>query len=379
MQIRSDLFDFISGIGYQPVLSEYTSFPIDPDNDTIENCIQNVATSDILILILGGKYGHTIDTGKSITNTEYLYAKQIGLPIYVFIYKPLITILPVWSQNKEVDFSQTVDTPKVFEFVEELRLKNKSWCFEFEKAQDIFSTLKIQLSHLFKSALDLRRKMKVSDQPEYFKFLSPSALNLAVRKDSYFEPLFFLQVLKDELKRSENLKLDLDYKIIYACTREIKSPLELIQWGHLQIQTAQVLIESIGKLFKDAFPVFFGEPGVSSDLKGLYYIGCSLAKVFREMINWTIDMRSIAVHDDFVIIRDTLSRFMLTTIEAIWVYPENSMNILTDAQKVHRETGEHPSVNASIVLEVDSTIFEKFTSEMAIITEKTKLGYYQED
>jgi hypothetical protein len=42
-QIRADLLDFLRDeVGYQPLLSEYVSFPIDPDVDTIENCRRRV-------------------------------------------------------------------------------------------------------------------------------------------------------------------------------------------------------------------------------------------------------------------------------------------------------------------------------------------------
>ena len=38
-QIRTDLSVFISdNLGYIPLLSEFPSFPVDPDVDTIENC-----------------------------------------------------------------------------------------------------------------------------------------------------------------------------------------------------------------------------------------------------------------------------------------------------------------------------------------------------
>ncbi len=54
-QIRTDLAEFIEReVGYRPLLSEYPSFPIDPDADTIENCKQRVERdADILILLLG--------------------------------------------------------------------------------------------------------------------------------------------------------------------------------------------------------------------------------------------------------------------------------------------------------------------------------------
>ena len=58
-QIRSDLRQFIKDdLGYSALLSEFPSFPVDPDKDTIENCRKRVeANTDILVLVIGGRYG----------------------------------------------------------------------------------------------------------------------------------------------------------------------------------------------------------------------------------------------------------------------------------------------------------------------------------
>lgn len=57
--MRQDLRDFIEcDLVYEPILSEYNSFPINPDIDTVENCLRIVEQrADILVLIVGGRYG----------------------------------------------------------------------------------------------------------------------------------------------------------------------------------------------------------------------------------------------------------------------------------------------------------------------------------
>ena len=364
-QIRADLYDFISGMGHQPIMSEYTSFPIDPDNSTIENCVQNVATADILILILGNRYGYIIDSGKSITNTEYLYAKQNGIPIYIFIYKPLINILPIWKVNKGADFSSTVDSPKVFEFVDELRNDNKSWCFDFEKAQDILPTLKIQFSHLFKQSLDLRKKYRVSDQPEFYKQLSPVAINIVLKKEMMYETLFFMQVLKDEIEKHEDLKLDLEYKILTNCSREINDLHELSKWMTVNFETIQHLTQSLDNLFNNAYKVFYGEPGIPSDIKGLYYVACGMAKIYKEMILWSINIKSTKVDDDFVVMRDALSDFPALSLDQIWKYPTIAMSeIHKGVVACHANPDQTISIKASLTLETDDKLTNIFYAEM---------------
>lgn len=310
-QIRSDLFDFILESGFHPVLSEYNSFPIDPGNDTITNCIQNVETADIFILIVGNRYGNIIDNNKSITNTEYLYAKNSGIPTYIFIYKPLIQVLPIWKNNREADFSSTVDSTKVFEFVEELREKNQNWCFEFDKGQDIINTIRIQFSHLFKSSLDLRKRFKISIQTDFFKKLPPVAINTIIKKDELYEVKFFAQVLKAELEQHENLKNDLEYQILFGCNTRVEDIKQLLDWFSQSMETVNQFIQSCTTLFNVTFKHYYGEPGVPSDLKGLYYVANTLAKLYKEMVTWSLQIKSTYVEKDFELIRDYFSKITI--------------------------------------------------------------------
>ena len=118
-QIREDLKDFFeNNYGFDTILSEFNSFPVDPCVGTFENCLNNVdKCADIFILIIGTRYGYVTDQGKSITNLEYLHAKAKGIPIFIFVSKQLYNNLPLWKSNKDGDFSSVVDNPKIFEFV----------------------------------------------------------------------------------------------------------------------------------------------------------------------------------------------------------------------------------------------------------------------
>src|SRR6266536_3256695 len=84
-QLRADLARFIADeLGYQALLSELPSFPVDPDLDTIENCQARVRENvDVFVLVIGGRYGSIDDkTSRSVTNLEFLAARQKGLPVY---------------------------------------------------------------------------------------------------------------------------------------------------------------------------------------------------------------------------------------------------------------------------------------------------------
>ena len=93
------------------MLSEYSTFPLDPNIGTLNNCLQVVdERADIFILVVGCRYGSVTETGRSITNMEYLKAKAKGIPIYAFVDKKILSVLSLWKDNPNADFRSTVDT-----------------------------------------------------------------------------------------------------------------------------------------------------------------------------------------------------------------------------------------------------------------------------
>ena len=75
-QLRADLHSYVEQAGFEPVLSEYPTFPVDPDETAIENCRKMVESrADIFVLVVGGRYGSLTEQGKSVTNLEYLSAR----------------------------------------------------------------------------------------------------------------------------------------------------------------------------------------------------------------------------------------------------------------------------------------------------------------
>src|SRR6266481_3633603 len=75
-QLRADLYSYVDQAGFEPVLSEYPSFPVDPDERTVENCRKAVENrADVFVLVIGGRYGSVAEDGKSVTNLEYVTAR----------------------------------------------------------------------------------------------------------------------------------------------------------------------------------------------------------------------------------------------------------------------------------------------------------------
>lgn len=369
-QIRTDLFEYLYSSGYTPFLSENHDFPINPQKDTIDNCIDNVKTNtDIFILVVGNRYGFQIENGKSITNTEYLYAKKLGLPIYVFIYKPIISILPIWKKNKKGDFSDSVDSTKIFEFVQDLRETDNNWCFEFETAQDIVKVLKVQFSYLFKESLKIRTRFN-SNLPDFYKKLTPEAINILLNKEDMFEILFFVQTLEDELIKFEELKYDFEYQVLFKSKKRIDDDNELLRWLRQNFQSVNNITDSANNLMNKAFPTYFGAPGVASDIKGLNYVGSAMARLYGEMINWYNDIKSTSVEKEYELLRDSLALFTIKSAEKIWNYPNQIKDAIFNGQERVKNGEESVGIECILTFETDKDAMEIYNREIDKLNNK---------
>jgi len=321
-QIRTNLYEHLESNGYTPMLSEYTNFPINPSEKTIGNCINAVKNNaDIFVLIVGNRYGSMLDNGKSITNTEFLAAKSKGIPIYVFVDKRMMSILPVWKKNKDGDYTDIVDNTKIFEFISEVRDNEQLWVHEFESAQNIVTILKTQMSYLFKESLKLKSRFDAEFNDLFKNNLSNKAINILLEKEELYELNFFIQTLVDEIKQKESIKQDYEYRIFLDTNNSIRDDADLLGWFQDRSDTILNLIASLNNLINTAFPIYFGEPGVESDLKGLYYISQTYSRIFKKVIDWTIETSSTIVEEEREVIKSHLANLTRQLIKDIWNFP----------------------------------------------------------
>jgi hypothetical protein len=113
-------------------------------------------------MVMGGRYGSMTDQGKSVTNLEYVTAKAKGIPVYVFVMRSLLSILPVWRENPGGNYASVADSPKLFDFISSIQSGGDQWVFPFDDAQEIVSVLRAQLAYLFGDALELRKRASQS-------------------------------------------------------------------------------------------------------------------------------------------------------------------------------------------------------------------------
>ena len=80
---RSAAKQAIEALGHVPVLMECTH-PASPDSPR-EACLEEVAESDVVVLLIGRRYGGVLESGKSATHEEWDHALSFNKDILVFV------------------------------------------------------------------------------------------------------------------------------------------------------------------------------------------------------------------------------------------------------------------------------------------------------
>jgi hypothetical protein len=327
-QIRADLARFIADeLGYTPLLSELPSFPIDPDLDTVSNCRTRVEKdANVFVLVIGGRYGSIDDkTDKSVTNLEFLSAKRKGIPIYAFVEKSMLAVIPVWKSNPTADFSAVVDTPRVFEFIEYARSQERVWTFPFETAQDIINALRRQLAFLFSDSLRTRLRLSGEGLPSYFDALGPKALRIALEKPKGWEYLLFLQSWLDEVERrsdslweyQSHLTLDPAEYVIAKTAGD---------WILTRMHELEAFVESANKLLNIHAQEAFGEPGQPGDPQRIVWVSRMLGSVLDGILRWAKRIRCARFEAPFERVGAELSGFVEDVIVQLQTFPRTSLS-----------------------------------------------------
>ncbi|WP_299493527.1 DUF4062 domain-containing protein [uncultured Shewanella sp.] len=362
-QVRSDIRDLIQTFGLEPVLSEYDSFPVFPDTDTISNCLRNVREkADIFVLIIGSRYGFQTDGGKSITNLEYLEAKRKGIPIYVFVNTGILDILPIWKNNPDADFSSHVENQKVFEFVENVSHFKSNWVYKFDTASDIKSALLQQIPYLFMDSLEARKKLKVNEVNLPSDLFPPHATRLVIEKPDGWEHLLFALLCKTYLDRLEHKKFDLEYGISFNDVVVIEEPQDVLDWITSHNKEMLKLIRITTILVKDAVLKSFGEPGKQGDYRKIQHVCQRLLEVYEQIINWKLSFTTLEVNEDFEPILKVLSGFSDDSLVKIEQFVNRVHIEIPETLENLAHNDEHVTLDFTFTLE--SPDVESFNQEL---------------
>lgn len=187
--IRTELRSFIETFRFEPVMSEYSDILYDYLKHTQSSCLQEIPNCDMVILIIGGRYGGKsvsqaldfLDIEKlkekgssnelfedkedlSITQLEFLKSIQAGIPVFTLVSAGVMNDYNFWKQNKE---SNTIEYPNIerqetarhiFKFIKYIEsLHNGNSITSFSNLDEIKDHLSKQWAALFQLLLKERR------------------------------------------------------------------------------------------------------------------------------------------------------------------------------------------------------------------------------
>ena len=155
--VRADLERFMKEMGYEPVLFERGHVAYGKDDALEEYCYREITSCDILVALVGGKFGtQAREQRQSISQKELRTAIDNGKQVYVFVERAVHAEYKTYQKNKDVEgFTPiSVDDTRVFEFLEEIYgLPAGNPIEPFEISDDIIRYLREQWAGLFQRLL----------------------------------------------------------------------------------------------------------------------------------------------------------------------------------------------------------------------------------
>ena len=371
-QIRADLARFIMDeLGYVTLLSELPSFPVDPDLDTVANCRARVERdADIFVLVIGGRYG-SIDgkTNRSITNIEFLAARQKGIPVYAFVEKAVSAVLPTWKTNPSADFSATVDTPRLFEFIEYVRSQERVWTFPFETASDITDVLRRQLAYLFHDALRIRLRLSGTELPSYFASLGPKALRVALEKPEAWEHRLLFQVWIEEVERRRDQIKEYQSGLTLDAS-ELVSPANAMDWVKTRLHELEGLTQSANQLITSSAQEAVGKPGEPGSAEDIVWVSHMFGAVLDGLLRWARRSRCVRLPPPFEGIGAQLALFVDDLISQFETFPLHAFRKIEESL-TSATTGTPQTIDLTMVFRLSN--LEGFERELESVARRSAL------
>lgn len=156
-QAREDLERFIKNLGYDSILSEKGDVTYGKDKSLENYCYEEVENSDIIVALIGGRFGSSSQySNRSITQEEIEAALEKNKRIYIFIKNDVHTEFSTYKLNKDNPdiIYNFVDDKKIYEFIEKIySLKKNNPIFPFETLEDVITILQKQWAGIFADLL----------------------------------------------------------------------------------------------------------------------------------------------------------------------------------------------------------------------------------
>ncbi len=367
--VREHLRERLMALGHEPLCSEYPSFPVAPDESTIDNCKKVVREhADILVLIVGGRYGSLDEaTGKSVTNVEYDTALAEGVPVFVFVKRSVHSLLSVWRKNPDADLSDHVDDPSVFGFIEQIR-DGGAWVFDFEKTAEIIDTLTIRLSELLRDLLGRKKGGRLAPAPG-FGGESEEAQRLARDRPELWEHFLSAELLEtrlSDLRRRSDQVSEGRFRRVGSALDEF----EVMDWVVAKIGDLEAISEALCRQLPRLSTRSGGDQdGDPADIRARID---EFAALCEQLVEWEVEIASTHVPDEFKRLVGTLRGTTTPQLGELERIPGELRRAVAAAQAA--PGGEDVPVRVGLTFDAPLN-FDAFHRELKRLKRKRRWGF----
>lgn len=273
----------------------------------------------------------------------------------------LLAVLSVWRANPSADFSGEVDTPKLFDFIDQVRGVDGTWTQEFKHAQDIIDALRIQLAYQQRRGLHLQRRLRGAGGHDWMGDLRGETLRIALELPPAWEYRFFANALIDAVRRQHRLRRRHRLNVTVGSGDDVRDP---IAWLNARFREARRFIETLDRLFGDTVQRGLGPPGQPGDAETLWFVAETVGEIYRDVLTWSSRLRTANVDERFERATLIAGRMCDLVIEQIEAYGPQLKAKLEEALATP-EPSEPRVIEAELVLTMPEGVLEEFENEMS--------------
>ncbi len=147
--VRDAIREQILELGYNPVMSEYGEVGYLSPDSAANSCYKSIKACQMLILVIGRRYGDLTSADISVTHTEFRTAQARGLPCITFVETEVLHFKSVYAANEKGSTNYPgMDKPKhTFDLIDEIS-KSPSYngILPFSNVPDVKRILKLQIA-----------------------------------------------------------------------------------------------------------------------------------------------------------------------------------------------------------------------------------------
>lgn len=190
--VREDIGRFLRDYGFDVIRHEVGRVPYSKGQSLEASCLREVEACDILICVIGGRFGSSSESGhQSITQAELTAAIDSGKQVFVFVERPVYIEFDFYESNKQLQGLKlrAATDARVYDFIRGVRELPIGYpIFPFDTSSEIVSLLREQFAGIFQRLLSERGREQtaslVAQLQSSLASVSTLVAALAKEKDS---------------------------------------------------------------------------------------------------------------------------------------------------------------------------------------------------